>query len=220
MHAFLRSNFSDRTLLFCDPEVASFYPGAYFCYYDLPTPNLVRQAHEFVREVMEEDGPFDGVIGFSQGAALASSMMLQHAKSNPLDDLFKLAIFAGASLPYNLDDATRLSEYEAQISETPGKAQSADEPRGFPTKPGANLEPFLGRYHPTKEETRIMVPTLHIVGDLDPFAPQSRLLAKLCGGDAKTVNHNSGHRIPRDRAFQHKAVTALDGIVHSVLFRM
>ena len=216
----IRRIFSDQHLIRCESEVSSFYPGPYRCYYNLPTPNLVRQAHEFVQDVMEEEGPFEGVIGFSQGAALASSMMLQHAKSKPLDDMFKLAIFAGASLPYNLDDATRSGQHEANIPETPGKEQPGDGPRGFPSKPGETLEPFLGRYHPEKEETRITMPTLHIVGDQDQFAPQSRLLAKLCVGDVRTVNHNSGHRIPRDRQFQHKAVTALDGIVHSVLFRM
>lgn len=219
MHIFLRSKFSDHSLIRCKSEVACFYPGPYRCYYNLPTPSLVRQAHEFIYEIIEEEGPFEGIIGFSQGAALASSMMLQHAKSNPLDDMFKFAIFAGASLPYNPDDATRSGEHEANIPETPGKAQPGDGPRGFPSKPGETLEPFLGRYHPGKEETRITVPTLHIVGDQDLFAPQSRLLAKLCGGEVKTVNHNSGHRIPRDRQFQSKAVTALGSIVHSVLFR-
>jgi len=39
-------------------------------------------------------------------------MMLEHAKKNPLNDLFKFAVFLGASLPFNLDDTTGLTQWE------------------------------------------------------------------------------------------------------------
>ena len=75
-------------------------------YYNLPTHDLVKAAQEYIEEIIEEEGPFDGVIGFSQGAALASSLILEHAKKDPLNDLFKLAFFAGASLPFEVASNT------------------------------------------------------------------------------------------------------------------
>lgn len=89
----------------CDaaPGIGSIYPGPYLCYYHLPTTTHVADAHDLVLDFIEDEGPFDGVIGFSQGAALASSLMLQRAKDPSAEPLFQLAIFLCASLPFDLD---------------------------------------------------------------------------------------------------------------------
>lgn len=197
------------------------FPGPYRCYYNLPTPDLLNQAYELIRQAAEEEGPFDGVIGFSQGAALAASIMLQHAKSNPREELFRCAIFAGASLPYNLDDSARSPLHEVGRVEVifPAATQDDTEPRGFPTILGPIFEPFLGRYHPEIEKAKISVPTLHIIGDLDQYASQSRLLSKLCDTEAKIIYHPEGHRIPRDPPFQKKVAIAIEGLIHQSLFR-
>lgn len=202
-------------------EVGLVFPGPYRCYYNLPTLDLLNQAYELIRQVMEEEGPFDGVIGFSQGAALASSMMLQHAKSNPGEELFRYAIFAGASLPYNLDEPACSLPLEGGTSEVilPRAMQNDTEPRGFPAAPGLVHEPFLGRYRPEIEQAKINVPTLHIIGDADQYASQSRLLSKLCDTQAKIIYHPEGHRIPRDPTFQHKVAIAIEGLIHQSLFR-
>ncbi|PGH19326.1 hypothetical protein AJ80_04079 [Polytolypa hystricis UAMH7299] len=222
--------------------VGSIFPGPYLCYYNLPTHSLVSAAHDFIHNIMNEDGPFDGVIGFSQGAALASSMMLQRAKEDPYaPPLFRLAIFAGASLPYNLDDRERQSKYEAEISETPAsktrnessldsthgapepQAESADfEPRAFPSVPAESEEPFLGRYHPDSEmETvRITAPTLHLIGRSDQFGSQAILLTQLCGGALTIVHHNAGHELPNEGTFVRRATAAMEGLIHGVTFYM
>ena len=170
---------------------------------------------------MEEEGPFDGVIGFSQGAALASSMMLQHAKSNPGEDLFGCAIFAGASLPYNLDDPASSLPPEGGRTKVilPTAMQNDTKPRGFPAISGPVFAPFLGRYRPEIETARINVPTLHIIGDADQYASQSRLLSKVCDAEAKIISHPEGHRIPRDPPFQRKVAAAIEGLIHQSLFR-
>jgi hypothetical protein len=87
-------------------DIAAVYPGPYLCYYPLPTPELVRSAHEYIVEVIDEDGPIDAIISFSQGAALAASIFLQHAKEKPHEDLVALAVFISASLLFDLDDET------------------------------------------------------------------------------------------------------------------
>ena len=42
--------------------------------YSKPTHDQLQAAYELVEEMMEEEGPFDGVWGFSQGGALIASM--------------------------------------------------------------------------------------------------------------------------------------------------
>jgi Serine hydrolase (FSH1) len=49
--------------------IAEIYPGPYLCWYPFPpTLENVSEAHELIWNIIEEDGPFDGVMGFSQGA--------------------------------------------------------------------------------------------------------------------------------------------------------
>ncbi|KAF6807782.1 hypothetical protein CSOJ01_07984 [Colletotrichum sojae] len=52
----------------CKPDlgIASVYPGPYLCWYRTPTTESVTRAHQRVRSIMAEKGPFDGVMGFSQ----------------------------------------------------------------------------------------------------------------------------------------------------------
>jgi hypothetical protein len=50
-----------------DPNVAGVYPGPYLAFYpNQPTREDIEGAYERVLEVIESEGPFDGVIGFSQ----------------------------------------------------------------------------------------------------------------------------------------------------------
>lgn len=87
----------------CSPfdEVRSYFPGPYFCYYKSLSTGAVQNALSRVLKIMEEDGPYDGVIGFSQGAALAATLILHQQTS--LDCAFKFAIFLSGHLPYSPD---------------------------------------------------------------------------------------------------------------------
>ena len=57
--------------------------------------------------MIEEDGPYDGIIGFSQGASLAASLLLchEHTRSSLSDEqpdpLFKVAIFFNAVMLFS-----------------------------------------------------------------------------------------------------------------------
>ncbi|KAF2119259.1 serine hydrolase-domain-containing protein [Lophiotrema nucula] len=84
------------------PEVSGFYPAPYLCWYDTPTTEKVAAAHKFVLNYIERRGPFDGVIGFSQGAALAASILLHHQLSKPtIPPPFSFAIFFGSPIPFS-----------------------------------------------------------------------------------------------------------------------
>ncbi|KAF6820844.1 hypothetical protein CPLU01_12658 [Colletotrichum plurivorum] len=88
----------------CKPDlgIASVYPGPYLCWYRTPTTESVTRAHQRVRSIMAEKGPFDGVMGFSQGAAVAASMILHHQLEHPsAPPLFRFAIFIGSPLPFS-----------------------------------------------------------------------------------------------------------------------
>ena len=262
------------TLTLSFVEIKSLFPGPYLCYYPLPTYENVKAAHEYIEEIIDEEGPFDGVIGFSQGAALASSMMLEHAKSNPLNDLFKIGIFAGASLPFDLQNDAGIAQWLSArsrlgatvdigslrirtdgsgitaISDLPSPTSSTsstpcsspslsrttsddivqydgefageleEDAPGFPTSLDAWLltgQPLLGRYHPEKTpKARIRVPTLHLIGDSDPYRGQSNSLLKLSAGESTVIRHAEGHRVPRDFQFQKKAALAMERIIHKV----
>ena len=76
----------------------------------------VEEAYSLLYEVLEEEGPFDGVIGFSHGATLAFGFLTQHAEKNPLDPpfaLFRCAIFISGPSPLR-EDGTRL-RYDERV---------------------------------------------------------------------------------------------------------
>jgi predicted esterase len=53
-----------------------------------------QQALDLVQNIIAEDGPFDGIMGFSQGAALALGLLLRYATDHPLDPAYAICKFA------------------------------------------------------------------------------------------------------------------------------
>jgi predicted esterase len=77
-----------------------------------PTPfslDQVDKAIAFINAIIDREGPFDGVMGFSQGAVMALATMLRHADQQ--DPPFKFAILF--SVPYipDRDDGGRTEEW-------------------------------------------------------------------------------------------------------------
>ncbi|KAL1845791.1 hypothetical protein Daus18300_014449 [Diaporthe australafricana] len=58
-------------------------PGPFFGWFPGYTTAHIGETHALISETIEEDGPFDGIFGFSQGATLALSFLLQHEISHP-----------------------------------------------------------------------------------------------------------------------------------------
>ena len=56
------------------------------------------RAHEYLEEIVEEEGPFEGVLGFSQGAEVAASLLLYQGQNVN----FKFAVFIGGTQPYDV----------------------------------------------------------------------------------------------------------------------
>lgn len=80
-------------------DVRELYSPPYRCFYELSASasQLIR-AHEYLDEIVEEDGPFEGILGFSQGAEVAASFLLYQAPNVT----FKFAVFIGGTPPYDV----------------------------------------------------------------------------------------------------------------------
>ncbi|KAH7176782.1 serine hydrolase FSH [Dactylonectria macrodidyma] len=142
----------------------------YKAWYD---PSLGADTHrkslELVREIIEEDGPFDACMGFSQGAALLGSLILSHQESHPFSPpLFRLAVFICGS------SALKVSETDGTWS------------RVSPNE----LE---------RQRKRIKIPTVHIIGSKDAAYQESMNLRDMCEPQNRLQYfHTSGHEVPRN----------------------
>jgi hypothetical protein len=76
------------------------FPGPYYTWCTMSSDNSTVdyesgiQAMNFVQEIIAEEGPFDGIMAFSQGAALSLALLLRHAIDHPLDPAYAICKFA------------------------------------------------------------------------------------------------------------------------------
>ncbi|KAL7898808.1 serine hydrolase FSH [Trichoderma sp. SZMC 28014] len=68
-------------------------------YYNPLSPSSVKNAVDHLLELIEEEGGFDGVFGYSGGAAIAGQAIIQHSQSHPSEPLFRFAIFVNGGTP-------------------------------------------------------------------------------------------------------------------------
>ncbi|KAG2413048.1 hypothetical protein HFD88_010607 [Aspergillus terreus] len=93
------------------PGIAGFYDGPYYSYYHFPrsfsVPDLddsLSDAYDRLYDTIDEEGPFDGVLGFSHGGTLAAGFLIHHAKLYPQGPpLFRCAIFINSLPPFRMD---------------------------------------------------------------------------------------------------------------------
>ncbi|KAL8983027.1 MAG: hypothetical protein Q9205_002617 [Flavoplaca limonia] len=213
----------------CDaaPGVAAFFSAPYLCWYTTPTTTKMDLAHQLISSVILNDGPFDAVMGFSQGAALAASAILRHQIQQPSKPpLFRMAIFICSPMPFSqsLDfgiDARRYFGLRSiQGPSRPGCSTTV--PNYLVTDPaylkseedqddsssGSEDESqsvrreapsiFYQMYHFSVDEVRLQIPTVHIYGRQDKWRLHSKDLVNLCPKNLRTVfEHDGGHEIPK-----------------------
>ena len=72
-------------------------------YMNLLDANDVLETERELLQLAFEDGPYDGILGYSQGATLAAQAIVRHAKENPTASInelpFRFAIFFNAATP-------------------------------------------------------------------------------------------------------------------------
>ena len=140
-----------------------------------------------IAEVLESEGPFDGVVGFSQGACLAA-MVASLLEGESRKQAFQKA---QSRLPLAIPFPSSF----AKLNHPPMKFCA--EYSGF-RAPG---ERYCGFY----EEPHIQTPTCHFIGSLDSVVEESRTQALIdaCGGSENTqvVIHPGGHFVPSGKQY-------------------
>ncbi|RFU36271.1 hypothetical protein B7463_g123, partial [Scytalidium lignicola] len=103
---------TDCDFVFVDGEIETeprngvekYYDGPFLSYYDWDSPQSIHIAYGLIYDLIEECGPFDGVMGFSQGGSLAASFLLHHIEkrpAEPLEALFRFAIIICSGNPFD-----------------------------------------------------------------------------------------------------------------------
>ncbi|KAF7879094.1 hypothetical protein EAF04_000294 [Stromatinia cepivora] len=156
---------------------------AYFNVKDIPTCS---KALTDLETYIETEGPFDGAIAFSQGAALLATYIIHKFRTSPAEQhmapVFKCAIFISAGLPVDAEALLRRGEMKSV------------------------------RYAEAGEV--IPIPTAHIwgTGDVD-WKEQSEEVKMLCKKDmAVQFVHGGGHEVPSGGALK----DAVPGMVQAV----
>ncbi|KAL5049875.1 hypothetical protein BDW71DRAFT_138284 [Aspergillus fruticulosus] len=154
-----------------------------------------------IAKVLAEEGPFDGVVGFSQGAAMAA-MVVSLLEGEKRREAF--ARFASASSSSSGAKVERFL-YPASFAKLDHPAMKfALCYSGF-RSPG-------DRYTAFYESPPIQTPILHVLGSLDAVVDEgrSRSLVETCVGDpereGKVVWHPGGHFLPSQRPYLDAAV--------------
>ncbi|KAJ5091913.1 EF-hand calcium-binding domain protein [Penicillium alfredii] len=178
------------------PGVDGFYPGPYIGWFPSYEPPSVKKVQESLKEIIEEDGPYDGVIAFSEGAALAASLLLcdEHSQREPT---FKVGIFFNSVMVFSPSEelgvniSQKIKDQETKFAGyLHGMRSDASNPDRVP-----DIYAFT-----TEFPTRISVPTLHVIGSEDVFSEASRELTRLCPDKAEVLIHDGGHELPRAEA--------------------
>ncbi|KAJ5584768.1 uncharacterized protein N7459_004568 [Penicillium hispanicum] len=87
-----------------EAELDGVVDGPFYNHYprepELPRAHLA-EAFEHTLQFIAAQGPFDAVMGFSQGAALAAALIAHHAKTQPgTAPLFRAAVFLCGAAPF------------------------------------------------------------------------------------------------------------------------
>ncbi|KAJ5565911.1 Serine hydrolase FSH [Penicillium sp. DV-2018c] len=159
-----------------------------------------------VARTLQEEGPFDGVIGFSQGAALAAMVasLLEGGRKEAFEHFTKIEVDGACGM-----------EYPRPFGEGEGfkhpQLKFAVCYSGF-RAPGA-------RYRGFYEGPGIQTPVLHVLGSLDAVVEEgkSRALIEACAGEPEkegaVVWHPGGHFLPSQRPY-------LDAVVRFIREKM
>lgn len=152
-----------------------------------------------VAKVLTDEGPFDGVIGFSQGAALAGMVagLLEPGRKEVFAQFAKEDSegAAGMSFPSAFDEATGFRHPPLKFALCYS---------GF-RAPGP-------RYRGFYDNPPIQTPVLHILGSLDAVVDEgrSRALIDACQGQPEkeglVIWHPGGHFLPSQRPYLDAAV--------------
>ncbi|KAK3353542.1 serine hydrolase FSH [Lasiosphaeria hispida] len=206
------------------PGIKVMFESGHYTWWPKATINGIRGAHKWLSDYIEDNGPYDAVICFSQGCSLVGSFLLYHYRETPEEELpFKAAIFICGGLPLPVlgdlglpisqkahdinDETVRLLKQRAgeltnlannldQIKLGQGLWDNTKELVHDPSVMPPESDVFGIDFTAMPADVRIKIPTIHVYGAKDPRWPASVQLAHFCE-NRKMYDHGGGHDIPR-----------------------
>lgn len=159
---------------------------------------------DYVIKHMKENGPYDGIIGFSQGAAMSAIVANSVGKLLPENGPVKVAVLFSSfafTLPRDPKDADAhlgyndesLDEFSAKVKLNDNYHQYFSVPQGFATK------------------------VLLVYGSEDQVVPPVRVqyLNRLYGDHLQEFKHEGGHFLPNKKPFLQPIVEAIQESVEA-----
>ncbi|KAL2135872.1 hypothetical protein VTI74DRAFT_6471 [Chaetomium olivicolor] len=206
------------------PGITALFNSRHFAWWNTQTPDAFRSAHAWLRAYLAAHGPYDAVMGFSQGCALIGTFLLYQARETPGEPLpFKAAIFICGGMPLpaledlgvevserarTINDATvkmlkekagALTDYAEHLEKVQKGVGLWDDLSGLVHDPDRMPEEgdvFGLDFTKMPSDLRIRIPTVHVYGAKDPRWPASLQLAYFCER-RRMFDHKGGHDIPR-----------------------
>lgn len=119
------------------PGVSPFQPGPFYSYTNAYSPADIRDALDDLQHFIETSGPFDGVLGFSQGASIAVAYLMDHQLRHPeAAPPFDFAVLFSSVASFSPDPASHESIVASLVGTEEGRAAVENFPRGdFSTLP-------------------------------------------------------------------------------------
>lgn len=160
-------------------------------------------AVDYVVSIIKEKGPYDGIIGFSQGAAMSAVMANIIGKLLPENGPFKTAVLFSPfafTLPVNTEESMAdinsevkdLDEYSKKVHLVPGFEEYFTPPNDFPTSVASIFGSEDAVVYPVRSEyLTSLYPELSVI----------------------MFQHDGGHYLPNKKVFLNPIVDRIKGAV-------
>ncbi|KAB8227474.1 serine hydrolase FSH [Aspergillus alliaceus] len=190
-----------------------FYDPPYYAFWPDDTLSNVHSARKWLLDHIATHGPYDAVMGFSQGSILAASTLLWHAYESPgTPPPFKAAIFICGGAPlgvleevgYEIPPEVREWDLESRRRLAAVADKKAILAAGSARWKEEEID-VEGVRGSLVGEVKIQVPTVHVYGSRDPRYGAGVLLSGVCEErKRRDFNHGGGHDIPRGQVVSDK----------------
>jgi hypothetical protein len=189
----------------CGPglDVGDVYPGPYHCFFDSYTPERMTDAIEHVREIIEEDGPYDAIIAFSQ-VCLPSTNYRARLMCPKGASVTAAYLSACCVMPHN-EPPCAFAMFICTALISPSLAAATEK-----------LEETVGSLIANGP---LPLPTIHVLGTKDLCFPQSIKLwqAASTPGLGQALQFPGGHEIPKDAEVMTKMRDAVEKAARTAL---
>ncbi|KAF2676017.1 hypothetical protein K458DRAFT_380541 [Lentithecium fluviatile CBS 122367] len=155
-----------------------------FCFYEPNSAKSILTALADLAWYIASEGPYQGVIGFSQGAALAATLMIKQGRNHysTVHPLFQCAIFLCAGAPY---DPVALDQGKAVLLEAKPDAPSIR----------------VATAHVVGEKDDALAASLALVEQCDPR-------------NHRVYMHAGGHDVPREVQGVRRMISVVEEVLH------